>query len=83
MAEPLALKYGRKSVLFVPVVRPALQNLYAILINAIDEPVDRINSPAPIALKNAFRWFRLAYALVSVAVNVLQQKIDSLDRFLS
>ena len=50
----LALKSVRKSELFVPVVRPALQNFDAILMDAIDEPVDGINSPAPIALKIVF-----------------------------
>ena len=79
--DPAATKsspgWGLREGLFVPVVGAALDDLDHVAINAVDDPVCIVDAAAPIAGQIAAEALGLADALIAVAVDVLQEGIDS------
>ena len=57
----------------------ALNYLTDIANNAVDESVLSINAATPPTLEVSFQRFRLAYADLSVSLNVFNQYVDALD----
>jgi hypothetical protein len=57
----------------------ALNYLTDIANNAVDESVLSINAATPPTLEVSFQRFRLAYADISVSLNVFNQHVDALD----
>ena len=56
-----------------------LNYLTDIANNAVDESVLSINAATPPTLEVSFQRFRLAYADISVSLNVFNQHVDALD----
>ena len=57
----------------------ALNYLTDIANNAVDESVLSINAATPPTLEVSFQRFRLAYADISVSLNVFNRHVDALD----
>ena len=70
----------RMTLLMIPVMGSALDDLYASPVDAIDDAVVVVDPPTPPAGQVVFQGLRLADALVSVAINVLQEAVDPLKR---
>ena len=70
---------------FIPILKStlimtfALNYLTDIANNAVDESVLSINAATPPTLKVSFQRLRLAYAYISVSLNVFDQHVDALD----
>ena len=64
-------------ILFIPIMRTALNNFNLIIFNAVNYTIAFVYMPVPISLQISGKRFRFADSRITVPVNIFIKNIDS------
>ena len=66
----IKVRFGEARILFVPIMRPALNNLNSVIFNTVNYTVAIVYMSAPVSPQISGKRFRFANSGITVPVNI-------------